>query len=78
MKMWNMFKVNNKDNDAVLVFLLLTLIIFHTFSFVSFGDFEQVNASLMKWFVKSLGLNKLLNPICHCFALFQQPLYGSK
>ena len=35
--MWNMFKVNkqkhqNDINDVVLVFLLLTLNIFHTFS----------------------------------------------
>ena len=39
-----MFKVNNKDNiDAVLMLLLLTLNIFHTFFAVSIVDFEQVN-----------------------------------
>ena len=44
-----MFKVNNKNTrnviDVVLVFLLLTLNIFHTFSSVSIADFEQVNIS---------------------------------
>ena len=35
-KVWNMFKVNNKETgtkpmDVVVVFLLLTLNIFHTF-----------------------------------------------
>ena len=29
-KVWNMFKVNNKDNDVVLISLLLALNIFHT------------------------------------------------
>ena len=52
-----MFKVNNRNIrkrwiktpedvvDAVLVFLLLTLNIFHTFSSVSIVDFQQVNGS---------------------------------
>ena len=43
-----MFKVNNKDTratpDVVLVSLLLTLNIFHTFSNVSTVNFEHVNA----------------------------------
>ena len=43
-----MFKVNNKKtqndvSDVVLVFLLLTLNIFHIFSSVSIVDFDQVN-----------------------------------
>ena len=43
-----MFKVNDKNtrNDViavVLMFLMLTLNIFHTFSSVSVVDFEQVN-----------------------------------
>ena len=38
-----MFKVNNKN--TTLVFLLLTLNIFHTFFSVSIVDFEQVNAT---------------------------------
>ena len=38
-----MFKANNKN--VVLVFLLLTLNIFHIFSSVSIEGFEQVNAS---------------------------------
>ena len=40
-----MFKVNNDINDVVLVFLLLTLNIFHMFFSVSTFDFEQVNVS---------------------------------
>ena len=36
-------KVNNKDTGVVLVSLLLTLDIFHTFSSVSIINFEQVN-----------------------------------
>ena len=43
-----MFKGNDKNSrmttDIILIFLLLTLDIFHTFT-VSFVDFEQVNAS---------------------------------
>ena len=39
-----MFKADNKDtNGVVLVSLLLTLNIFHTFSSVSIVNFEQVN-----------------------------------
>ena len=43
-----MLKLNNKKkqkhvNDLVLVFLLLTLNIFHTFSNVSIVGFEQVH-----------------------------------
>ena len=50
--MWNMFKVNIKDprkmsNVALMVSLLLTLNIFHTFLYgVSFVEFEQVSADL--------------------------------
>ena len=45
-----MFKVNKKKhqkgvNDVVLMFSLLTLDIFHTFSTVSIVDFEQVHVS---------------------------------
>ena len=41
-----MFKVKNKDtSDVVLVFLFLTLGIFHTFSSFSVVDYEQVNVS---------------------------------
>ena len=44
-----MFKVNikniRKTSDVVLVFLMLTLNIFHTFFSVSLVDFEQVNVS---------------------------------
>ena len=45
-----MFKVNKKKhqkgvNDVVLMFSLLTLNIFHTFSTVSIVDFEQVHVS---------------------------------
>ena len=45
-----MFKVNNKNTrttfiDVFLVFLLVTLNIFHTFSSISIVDFEQVNVS---------------------------------
>ena len=44
-----MFKVNIKNirttSDVVLVFLMLTLNIFHTFFSVSLVDFEQVNVS---------------------------------
>ena len=41
------FNVNNKNNDVdvVLMFLLLTLNIFHTFFNVVIVDFEQVNVS---------------------------------
>ena len=47
-----MFKVNNKNiriksNDVVLVFLLLTLNIFHFFS-VSIVDFERVNVGWVR------------------------------
>ena len=38
-----MFKVRNKNNDAILISLLLTLNIFHTFSSVATVNFEQVN-----------------------------------
>ena len=44
-----MFKVNIKNirttSDVVLVFLMLTLNIFHTFFSVSLVDFEEVNVS---------------------------------
>ena len=45
-----MFKINNKRHqshviDGVLLFLLLTLNIFHTFSSVPIAEFEQVNVS---------------------------------
>ena len=41
-----MFKVNNeKTKTASLVFLLITLNIFHTFFSASIVDFEQVNFS---------------------------------
>ena len=46
--MWNMFKVNKKNdsvNDVVLVFLLLTLKYFTPFSSVPIIDSEQVNVS---------------------------------
>ena len=50
-----MFKNNNKKtqndaNDVVLVFLLLTLNIFHTFFSASIVDFDQVNAGAIKSF----------------------------
>ena len=39
-----MLEAINKDNDVVLLSLLLTLNIFHTFSLCfSIDDFEQVN-----------------------------------
>ena len=48
----NLSKIKDKDTkiqltaiDIVLVFLLLTLYIFHTFSSVSIVDFEQVDVS---------------------------------
>ena len=49
-KFRNMFKVNNKNyknnvNDVLLVFLLLTLNVFHTFFSVSIVDFKQVNVN---------------------------------
>ena len=49
-----MFKANNAKkqddvNKIVLVFLLLTLSIFHTFSSVFIVDFEQVNVSRQLW-----------------------------
>ena len=44
-KLRNIFKVNNKN--VVLVFLLLTLNIFHTFFRVSIVDFEQVNVNFV-------------------------------
>ena len=37
-----MFKADNKNTNVVLVFLLLTLNIFHTFFSVSIVDFEQI------------------------------------
>ena len=44
-----MLKINNKNtrttSDFVLVFLLLPLNIFHTFSAVSIVDFEQASIS---------------------------------
>ena len=41
-----MFKINNKYTyDVVLVFLLVTLNIFHSFFSVSIVDFEEVNIS---------------------------------
>ena len=44
-KVWNIFKVNNKDvNNVVLVFLLLTLKIFYIF-LQYFNSFEQENVS---------------------------------
>ena len=44
-----MFKVNNKDatSNAVLVYLLLTLNIFHTIFSVCIVDFEQLNVYWM-------------------------------
>ena len=38
-----MFKANENVNDVALVFLLLTLNIFYTFSSVYIVDFERVN-----------------------------------
>ena len=48
-----MFKVNNKNirmksNDIVLVFLLLTLNIFHIIFSVSVVDFERVNVAWVR------------------------------
>ena len=43
-----MFEVNSKNTRTtlnVVVFLLLTLEIFHTFSSVSVVDFEQISVS---------------------------------
>ena len=57
-----MFKVNNKDDviDVVLVFLFLTLDIFHIFFSTFFiFDFEQVNFS---WTVKTFCDPNVLNP----------------
>ena len=50
-------------NDVVLVFLLLTLNIFHTFSSVSIVDFEQVDVSWKMWqlHTKVLHLSEALN-----------------
>ena len=41
------FKVKNKDNDVVLLPLLLTLNMFHIFFYVA--HFEQVNVWKMVW-----------------------------
>ena len=46
-EMWNVFEINNKDTkndliEVVLLSLLLTLNIFHTFSSVSIVHFEQI------------------------------------
>ena len=55
-----MFKVNNKNtrttsNDVVLMFLLLTFNIFHTFSSVSIVDFEQVNVTwAFSYFIENI------------------------
>ena len=53
--MWDISKVNNKDTrttcldvDVILVSLLLTLNIFHTFSSIFIVDFEQVYVELKK------------------------------
>ena len=48
------YKHQNDATDVVLVFLLLTLNIFHTFFSVSYVDFEQVN--FVSW-VPSSKLN---------------------
>ena len=62
-----MFKVSNKTPereliDVVLVFLLLTLNNFTTFSKVSIVDFEQVNAG---W----EGINQSTQPTIICSKL---------
>ena len=62
--MWNMFKVNIKDtrkmsNVALLVSLLLTLNIFHTFLYsVSSVEFEQLSADWQLRYVASLDINR--------------------
>ena len=38
-------KLQNDTTDVVLVFLLLTLNIFHTFSSLSIVDFDQLNVN---------------------------------
>ena len=44
-------------NDVVMVFLLLTLNLFHTFFSVSIVDFEQVNIRA-DWHFRSLNKEK--------------------
>ena len=52
-KLWNVYKVCNKETgaksfDAILVLLLLTLIRFHTCSNVPIVGFGKVNAQLVE------------------------------
>ena len=51
-------KTHQKDvNDVVMVFILLTLNLFHTFFRVSIFDFEQVNIRA-DWHFKSSNTEK--------------------
>ena len=51
-------KTHQKDvNDVVMVFLLLTLNLFHTFFSVSIADFEQVNITA-DWHFRSSNTEK--------------------
>ena len=62
--MCNMFKVNIKDTRkmsivALLVFLLSTLNIFHTFLYsVSFVEFEQLSTNWQLRYVVLLDINR--------------------
>ena len=50
--MWNMFKVNNKNTNVILVSLLLALNIFHTFYLVFL--FWTLNSSIIVGMGKTL------------------------
>ena len=54
-----MFKGNNKNTDVLLLFLLLTLSIFHSFSSASIVDVEQVNVkpliNFAYWSIVAIG-----------------------
>ena len=76
-----MFKVNIKDTKkmsivALLVSLLLTLNIFHTFLYsVSFVEFEQLSADWQLRYVVLLDINRTCMKFVNLYDLWCMNLY---
>ena len=79
--MCNMFKVNIKDTRkmsivALLVFLLSTLNIFHTFLYsVSFVEFEQLSTNWQLRYVVLLDINRTCMRFANLYDLWCMNLY---
>ena len=70
--MWNLFKVNNKDTDVVVVSWLFILNKFRTCSDVYIVDLEQVSAGWAQFLIWQLNVKfprgKPLTPLRNVFS----------